>query len=253
MLQTPQQQSSSSRQRIIACIVTSVRMLVVIGIPIAAGVACWMMWPQYESRFNESQLAGKLVVPLSYGMRDAIPARRCLQPSQTNDALRDRIKVPHWLAADLDPELFFSDELEKGELSANIVGIELDGNHFAFAVAGMANPYYGTVTVTSSHRQATVTHCPAKDLTRVFVSERAVDAPQLALAGVEEGGEFMLAVDGKCVPQNAVDFPMQELEHRVMTMGEWLQRYPSSKCYLGGLRMVYVDRNVANEIEQSEK
>lgn len=231
------------RQPILACVMTSVRLLVFIGIPIAAAVVCWMAWPTYKPIFNELQLARGISTPLTNAGRWSIPASRRAEPSTVNDAQRGRIICPLWLTADTTPELFCADEIEEKNFSKQIVGIDLEGCHFAFAIAGMANPYYGMVTVASDHRQATVTHCAASNLTRVFVAERSVKTPLLALAGVIADDEFMLAVDGKCTAHSAENFPMEELAHCSMTMGDWLHRYPSSRCYLGGLRVSYVDRH----------
>lgn len=240
-----EQQSRISRSPLLVCFMTLVRLLVFIGLPIAATVACWMMWPNYKPRFNELQLARGISTPLSSAERWAIPANRRAKPSIANDAQRDRIIVPHWLAADTTPDLFCADEIEEEYLSKRIAGIELDGCYFAFAIAGMGSPYHGMVTVASEHRQATVAHCPQRNLTRVFVAGRLLSSPLLALAGVIEGDDLMLAVDGKCIAHSANHFPMEELAHHTMSLGDWLQLHPSSQCYLGGLRVAYVDRPAA--------
>lgn len=225
---------------------TSVRLLVFVALPIAAAVACWMMWPNYKPRFNELQVARGISTPLSSVEEWAISANRRAEPSTGDDPQRDRIIIPYWLAADTTPELFCADEIEETYLSERIAGIELDGCHFAFAIAGMGSPYHGMVTVASQHRLATVTHCPKRKQTRVFVADRSLKSPLLAIAGVIEGGELMLAVDGKCFAHSADNFPMKELAHRTMALSDWLHLHPSSKCYLGGLRVAYVDHPAAN-------
>lgn len=220
-----------------------VRLIVYLGIPIIAAVACWITWPTYKQpKFNAVELARGIVTPLgSRFTGDAIPAWRKVSPIVSSEAQVDSIFVYHWLSADAAPDLLRSDEVEERDLTEPIIGIELDDCYFAFAIAGMANPYYSLVTVASEHRQATVTHCAANDLTRVFVDERSSPASQLALAGLKDDGEFVLVVDGKCIAHSAGDFPLQELAHRTMALGDWLRLHPSSKCYLGGLRVAYVD------------
>lgn len=240
-----EQQSHISQSPILVCILTSIRLLVFIGLPTAAAIACWMMWPNYKPRFNGLQLARGFSPPLSSVEGWAIPASRRAEPSTGNDPQRDRIIVPHWLAADTTPELFCADDIEEKYLSERIAGIELDDCYFAFAIAGMGSPYHGMVTIASEHRQATVSHCPKRKRTRVFVAGRSQKAPLLALAGVIEGGELMLAVDGKCIAHSADNFPMEELAHHTMALGDWLHLHPSSKCFLGGLLVAYVDRPAA--------
>jgi len=248
-MQVPnEQQSRISRSSLFVFVMTSVRLFVFIVLPIAAAVICWMAWPNYKPRFNQLQLARGISIPLSSVDGWAIPASRRAEPSTANDAQRERIIDPFWLAADTTPELYCAGEIEEKYLSGQIAGIELDGCHFAFAIDGMKNPYYSLVTVASQHRQATVTHCPKGKLTRVFVAGRSPKSPLLALAGVMADGEFMLAVDGKCFAQIADNFPMEELAHRTMALGDWLHLHPNSMCYLGGLLVSYVDRPAANAL-----
>ncbi|MEZ6152430.1 MAG: hypothetical protein R3C09_20210 [Pirellulaceae bacterium] len=162
---------------------TGVRLIVYLGIPVFAAVACWITWPTYKQpKFNAVELARGIVTPLGSSFTgDAIPAWRKVNPIVSSEAQVDSIFVPHWLSADTVPDLLRSDEVEERDLTETIVGIELDDCYFAFAIAGMANPYYSMVTVASEHRQATVTHCAAKHLTRVFVDERS--RPGAARAG----------------------------------------------------------------------
>lgn len=232
---------------IVVFMTTGLRLIVYLGIPLFSAVACWMTWPTYKPKFNSVELARGIVTPLGSSFSgDAIPAWRKVNPIVFSEAQVDSIVVPHWLSADMAPDLHPSDEIEDRNLTEPIVGIELDECYFAFAIAGMANPYYSMVTVASEHRQATVTHCAAKHLTRVFVDERSRPASPLALAGLKDDGEFMLVVDGKCIAHSASSFPLEELAHCTMSLGDWLQLHPSSMCFLGGLRVTYVDRPAAN-------
>lgn len=140
-----EQQSHMRRSSLFVCVLATARLLVFVGLPIAAVVVCWMAWPDYKPRFDQLQLTRRISMPLSHSGRWAIPASRQAQPSTDNDAQRDRIVDPFWLAADTTPELFGRDEIEECDLSKRIVGIELDGCHFAFAIDGMNNPYYSLV------------------------------------------------------------------------------------------------------------
>ena len=235
------------RHPVVSCLVCSVRVLVFVGLPLGSAIACWMAWPHYKPRFNATQVARGVVSPLSNHSLHLIPANRKAEPLPDDDAQLEHIVVPHWLAADTTPELFGADEVEEQDLTEPIIGVELDGCYFAFAVAGMANPYHCIVSVASQQQQATVTHCAGNCLTRVFINDQSASATPLALAGLIPGGQYMLVVDGKVVPHDAVNFPREELCFFSMELDDWLHLHPTSQYYPGSLRVSYTDRTSTHD------
>ncbi|MCA9157514.1 MAG: hypothetical protein KDA72_04260, partial [Planctomycetales bacterium] len=76
-----EQQSRTRRSSLFVYVMTTVRLIVFVGLPIAAAVLCWMAWPSYKPRFNPLQLARGITTPLSNAGQWAIPADRRIEPS----------------------------------------------------------------------------------------------------------------------------------------------------------------------------
>jgi hypothetical protein len=134
-----------------------------------------------------------------------------------------------------NPRFVTAEEFE-GDLDEEIVGVEFEGEVFAFPLArlsGMRDHVVNHVIVGEEHSvPLTVTYCDATECIRVMTADGATESLKVSTLGRSQG-ELQLQYRERSFLQNATEIPLDDVAFERTTLRDWLAEHSAAKIYAG--------------------
>lgn len=195
------------------------------------GFDAWKIASYLDAQETEQEMAfipdvegtGAVLFEFDEGIVDALPGTA--DRTDTHHALRFVYDVPGVTPRQLPVA---SDVAMRD--STPVVGIEANGETFAFSLPTMYEPIHHIVNVFAGADAISVTYCPLVDCVRVF--RRRGDRPTpLRLGGLNERSELVLLLDGTRYDQSSLQLPLEDFPFQRLTFGQWKRQHPGTKVF----------------------
>ncbi len=141
------------------------------------------------------------------------------------------LQVVEDLAAVEEPEMLAVAQVDLPESTA-IVGIEVDGQAFAFALDPMRKVEQHIVSLKVNETPVAVTYCDLVDCVRVLSDDSEALIP-LRVGGLDVDDELVFLLDQTRYAQSSPDLPLSDYPFSRTTLGEWTREHPDTRIFCG--------------------
>lgn len=115
--------------------------------------------------------------------------------------------------------------------STQVVGIEVDGDAFAFVLDSMLEPTRHIANLCVGGTAVSVTYCNLVDCVRVLTDHSAAPIP-LHVGGLDVDDQMVLLLNGQRYGQLSAGLPLTDYPFRRMNFSQWKTLHPNTKVYV---------------------
>lgn len=133
--------------------------------------------------------------------------------------------------AGINDPTFIEAEQSKEAEQAEVIGVVLSGQAFAFPLTSLSGPEQHVVNFATREGAISVSYCDLSGCVRVF-HQASDTAIALGVGGLDIHEEMVLQLDGVRYSQNSPDIPLSDYPFTQTTWGDWIHRHPDSLMYL---------------------
>jgi hypothetical protein len=123
-------------------------------------------------------------------------------------------------------------ELARVNSDEEVIGISVGGLHRAYLDSAMSTFRTHVINDLIGGVAVTVTFCDGTGCARAFTSKGAVEPLAVQLGGWS-GEQMLLMIDGRMIPQNSDDIPLDEIAVERTTWRDWKSSHPDTDVFTG--------------------